>query len=112
MVDRKSLVSLYKPPKAELLYTLDGSLPSDYNPETFQYHPEQGVVLKAPGLCFIRAIATSHQAVSSDIFTSRRFWVLRGIPADSDSEAEYEDKVCCKDYLLSYPGLEKNENID
>ena len=42
------------------------------------YKPDKGVCLRQSGLCVLRAMATSNDALNSDVMTSKRFWVLQG----------------------------------
>ncbi|CAH1782616.1 unnamed protein product [Owenia fusiformis] len=64
--------------QSSIYYTLDGSTPEVHRKSSKLYKPDKGVVLKESGLCFLRALATSPTQLISDVYTSKRFWVLRG----------------------------------
>ncbi|XP_033114658.1 uncharacterized protein LOC117115100 [Anneissia japonica] len=69
-----------------ILYTLDGSIPEFHSANTRVYKDDQGICLKRPGLVVIRAVAICSNSLNSDIFTSNRFWVLKGELDDSCDE--------------------------
>ncbi|RNA39091.1 leucine-rich repeat-containing protein [Brachionus plicatilis] len=60
-------------PGAEIHYTFDGSSP---NKLTKKYNPEKGIIMNEEGINIIRAIAYSKKFLTSDIFTSHRFYVI------------------------------------
>lgn len=62
------------------------------------------MILKYPGLCFIRACAIHDTMIASDVFTSRRFAVSEQTDSattasESAEEEEQVDMVC---YLVLY----------
>ncbi|XP_071487386.1 uncharacterized protein [Diadema antillarum] len=71
-----------------IYYTLDGSIPEPNGPSTRILKPEQGIVLKRSGLHIIRAVAHSRSALPSEVFTSRRYWVLEGESGELDDGDE------------------------
>jgi len=65
------------------------------------YDPKEGVILKYPGFCFVRACALYDGMLDSDLFTSRRFSVNETADTTTTEESEAEtdepiDIVCTK----------------
>ena len=61
-------------PDAAIHYTIDGSKPSKKSP---LYSPATGVLMAYEGINIIRAIAFSDKHLSSEVFTSYRFYVVQ-----------------------------------
>ncbi|CAF0781764.1 unnamed protein product [Brachionus calyciflorus] len=68
-------------PNVDIHYTTDGSAPSKL---TAKYNRDTGVIMNEEGINIIRAIAYSEHYLTSDIFTSHRFYVV------NDPEPEIE----------------------
>lgn len=60
-------------PSSTIHYTIDGSPPTKLSR---LYDDENGVMMDEEGICFVRAIAFSDKHLTSDIFTSQRFYVI------------------------------------
>ncbi|CAG5119537.1 unnamed protein product, partial [Candidula unifasciata] len=73
---------------AEIYYTTDGSMPGLHHYATKHYKKDRGILLKEPGLCFVRAMASKPEQVCSHVFTSRCYWVLSGDKNKDDSMDE------------------------
>ncbi|XP_041347758.1 uncharacterized protein LOC121367568 [Gigantopelta aegis] len=73
---------------ASIYYTTDGTAPAEYSHTTKKYKPDQGVVLRDSGLNFVRAIAVAEGYLTSHIFTSKRFWVLKDLDGEGDKVSD------------------------
>ncbi|XP_070557721.1 uncharacterized protein [Ptychodera flava] len=69
-----------------IFYTIDGSNPEYHSPSTKIYKANKGIILRNSGLLVIRAMATSDDALISNILTTRRYWVLEGENKSDEEE--------------------------
>ncbi|XP_033744669.1 uncharacterized protein LOC117330483 isoform X1 [Pecten maximus] len=72
-------------PGSKIFYTIDGSPPLLHLEAAKLYKQDKGVIMKQPGIKFVRAIAVLERSLNSSIFTSKRFLVSDDDGADRQS---------------------------
>uniref|UniRef100_A0A1I8IHZ5 PKD domain-containing protein n=1 Tax=Macrostomum lignano TaxID=282301 RepID=A0A1I8IHZ5_9PLAT len=79
-------------PKAVILYTMDGTPPLLHRPGVKVYQTWEPLKLRRPGIVFIRAMAVAPNRQPSEIFSSRRFWVVDSGAGEDAEESEVEEE--------------------
>jgi len=78
--------------RAEIFYTLNGSYPGECNRNVMRYDKKKGVVLDQTGFVVVRAVAKKDNWVTSQVYTSKRFWVIQGDSMPSDEVSAEEEQ--------------------
>jgi len=78
---------------ATIHYTTDGSTPSELSPV---YDDDNGAILNEEGIAILRAVAYSDSCLTSDIFTSQRFYVIPD-PNERESKDQYDQAFNIQD---------------
>ena len=84
-------------PNASIHYTSDGTTPTVLSP---LYDEDNAAILNEEGIAVVRAIAYSNDCLTSDIFTSQRFYVIPD-PADLKPEI-YDETLNIQDVMLNF----------
>jgi len=82
-----------KTQNASIHYTTDGSKPTQLSPV---YDDDNGAILNEEGIAILRAVAYSDNCLTSDIFTSQRFYVIPA-PDELNLSTQYDQTLNIQD---------------